>query len=171
MQSIKITLHKQGNSQWILMKMLSTHSEAVSRSNNKNLQIIGGKNEYINGCIEKLQCHLKHSVDIKGSNADNSHGPHQRISCQSIGSAQPNNFTMPNRRLRLQRCNYCNVTYRDPRHITRTLHNYYNCLRVLRRDTLNTYKAAQKHEQQNSGHVCVSKTATEPRALFRSRIT
>ena len=72
-------------------------------------------------------------------------------------------------RLRLPQCNYCNVSYCDPRHITRYF-TYYDCQRVLSRDTSNTYKTAQKHEQQNSGHFSILKTATEPRALTRSRI-
>ena len=42
---------------------------------------------------------------------------------------------------------------------------------MLCRDTFSTYKAAQKHQQQNPGHVCLSKTSTEHRALKRSRIS
>ena len=34
---------------------------------------------------------------------------------------------------------------------------YYKCRRVLCRETFNTYKAAQKHQKQNPGHVCVPK--------------
>ena len=47
---------------------------------------------------------------------------------------------------------------------------YYKCLRVLCRDTFTTYKAAQKHQQEHPGHVCMMKTSTEPRAVTRSRI-
>ena len=107
--------------------------------------------------------------DVKGSNADNSHRSHQRISCQFSDSAPSQQFATVPRRLRIQRCIYCNVTYCDPRHMQWHF-TYYKCLRVLCRDTFNTYKAAQKHQQQNPGHVCLSKTSAEHRALTRSRI-
>ena len=141
--------------------------EATFKSS-ESLRTIEGKKEDINGLMEKLQCLHKQSEDIKGSNADNSNGSHQRISSQLSDSAQSLKFTMP-RRLPLQRCIYCKITYRDPRHVQRHF-TYYKCLKVLFRDTFTTYKAAQKHQQEHPGHVCVMKTSTEPRALTRSRI-
>ena len=141
--------------------------EATFKSS-ESLRTIEGKKEDINAIMEKLQCLHKQSEDIKGSNADNSHGSHQRISSQLSDSAQSLKFTMP-RRLPLQRCIYCKITYRDPRHVQRHF-TYYKCLRVLCRDTFTTYKAAQKHQQDHPGHVRVMKTSTEPRALTRSRI-
>ena len=107
--------------------------------------------------------------DVKGSNADNSHGPHQRISCQFSDSVPSHQFATMPRRLCLQRCIYCNVTYCDPQHIKRHF-TYSKCPRVLCRDTFHTCKAAQKHQQQNPGHVCVPKTSAEPRTLTTSRI-
>ena len=106
--------------------------EATFKSS-ESLRTIEGKKEDINGLMEKLQCLHKQSEDIKGSNADNSHGSHQRISSQLSDSAQSLKFTMP-RRLPLQRCIYCNITYRNPRHVQRHF-TYYKCLRVLCRDT------------------------------------
>ena len=87
--------------------------EATFKSS-ESLRTIEGKKEDINGLMEKLQCLHKQSEDIKGSNADNSHGSHQRISSQLSDSAQSLKFTMP-RRLPLKRCIYCKITYRDPR--------------------------------------------------------
>ena len=99
--------------------------------------------------------------DVKGSNADISHGPHQRISCQFSDSAPSHQFTTMPRRLPLPRC----TTVWFPTVIPNTYkdNTYFKCLRVLCRDT-------QKHQQQNPGHVCVPKTSAEPRALTRSKI-
>ena len=60
-----------------------------------------------------------------------------RISCQFSDSAPSHQFATMPRRLRLQRCIYCNVTYSDPRHIQRHF-TYFECLRVLRRQHRNT---------------------------------
>ena len=70
--------------------------------------------------------------DVKGSNADNSHRSHQRISCQFSDSAPSQQFATVSRRLRIQRCIYCNVTYCDPRHMQWHF-TYYKCLRVKKK--------------------------------------
>ena len=57
--------------------------------------------------------------DVKGSNAYISHGPYQRISCQFSDSVPSHQFATMPRRLPLQRCIYCKVTYCDPLHIQR----------------------------------------------------
>ena len=69
------------------MQFLGAEAKEATFKSSESLRTIEGKNEDINGLIEKLQSLLKHAEDIKGSNVDNSH--------QFSDSAQYHKITIP----------------------------------------------------------------------------